>query len=419
MSKSPDNNTIRELQEDTKQLEPNSLNIPSSPKTPKEPPALHLSLIQTIKKLRKAIAAQQPESKEVKREHEVLAIGDLEANYVALVEILRQAGYIKMATLQEAIRYGHPIKITEKGTQSIIVQTGDLFDRGTDLLLILKQLQILKKQGLNFRLLAGNHELYAISSLESEFVTNKDKSFFELVTRMINSIKDQPKPKRRATMDRLIEDELKKTQQSFTKSKELAAEVFTAWYIEGGYAVMQDIQEKYFPKESSVPLADIALKGQELLIAENGPFTDITRGLKAVEQIDDTLYLHAGIDNRWTKLIQSYGIEGVNKMLQAAIKNRQTGIFAYGKYKELFWKREAQISRFTAQILKSMGITTIIRGHVIQVSGEQSTTESNGILIVNNDIGINRRKPPRIGSITRRTDGQIIALHDNQPKKLL
>jgi len=351
------------------------------------------------------------ETAELPKRQEVLAIGDIEANDKALLKILEKSGYIDMRAPKESGEKKQ-VFVTEKGRSGTVIQTGDFFDRGSDLLRMLKHVQQLQRHGLDFRFTAGNHDLYALNSLCSPYVQERDPEFFRVVARIIEKLKDKPKRERRALMEKAINEEIRKTGATLDPgSRLLEAQIFAAWQLEGGDACTDEIQRNHFPDENNVPLSEVARQGYQLFF-DGGEFSGVMEGLSAIEQVDNVAYLHAGIDDVWAKeIIAKHGVEGANQLLRHAIRNQQLGPFAYGALKRLFWQRSDYVCEDTARILKQRGIDAIVRGHDVQKGGKQTISNYHDIQVISNDIGIGKTEIPNTGGTIVTSSGHIVGFH--------
>ncbi|OUM59719.1 hypothetical protein PIROE2DRAFT_29900, partial [Piromyces sp. E2] len=98
----------------------------------------------------------------------VVALGDIHGDYEKLVQILRHAKIINKKNQWIAKR-------------TILVQIGDLMDRGDDIIKILDLIKKLKKQAPQknsiVHLLLGNHEIYNLRT-NYFFTSSKDLESF-------------------------------------------------------------------------------------------------------------------------------------------------------------------------------------------------------------------------------------------------
>lgn len=236
-----------------------------------------------------------------------------------------------------------------KGDDSVVELLGDYIDRGETNLEVLDYLLNLKKQakasGGRIDLLLGNHEsllLGAIAGLEG---------YKDTWLRPNNG------------GDKLFEEVQKK--YKLTDDDE----------------VWEKIKEIFGPK------------------GEYGAFMN---SMKLVSQVDDVLYVHAGISEEWAEIIEEKGIDGINQMWSEAysdvIKGKTKEFYNitsdYGplwiRYEETIEKMsEDQITRI-AKSLKKRGINAIVLGHDILRHGPKihSGFEKHGIKIIASDVGM-------------------------------
>lgn len=130
------------------------------------------------------------EKQETVPRKQVLAIGDLDADFSSLVRILDKAGYI--AFTQNKNRQKQNIHLRQKGLTGTVVQTGDFFDRGQKLLTTLDFINLLRENGVDFRMTAGNHDLMALYALSCSSVGNADRDFYRLIKDISRICRYQP-----------------------------------------------------------------------------------------------------------------------------------------------------------------------------------------------------------------------------------
>ncbi|GEM_PF-2230926 len=330
----------------------------------------------------------------ITRPKEVLAIGDVHGDAKAFVVSLKESGYV---TIDPAVG----IRLTEKGKGTILVQTGDIFDRGEDVLQILDQIKMLKSQGADIRLTIGNHELMALEALTLDSLKTMDPHFMETLRDMSD-----------------LNSEL--GLRLLTGGMHPDAKRFFHWYFQGGRDVLSAVGKKYFPGRK-VDIADLIRKSQEIFLG-NGEYAETMRGMKAMTQIDDVLYVHAGIDDKWAKIIATEGVEGANQLLLDAFnKNdfRALNSTGTGEMAKAFWIRREELSAEAVAALQKRGIKAIVHGHDQIDAGVQIARESNGILVINNDVGMSRAYNGHHGGVTIDRAGNVVGFNGKAgPAKL-
>jgi hypothetical protein len=308
----------------------------------------------------------------------VLAIGDLDANDRILIHTLKDAGFLDTLP-SNTYPNKNRVVVTSKGLSSPVIQTGDIFDRGPHVLKTFDRIKSLQNAGMDFRITAGNHEIMALSALNTFSIKNNDPVYREYINEIqINSDYD-------SETQHFNHDLAKKLKHIDLQASD-DAHLFLYWYNEGGRFLFPEIQAKYFP-HSSPNLMKMINKARELFFETD--YVEIIQNMKAMEQIDDVLYLHGGINNTWARRISRSGIEDVNRIFQSYLIRGDLDPFVYDNdCRDLFWLRNGEVlTPYAAKVLKSLGINAIIRGHDRQENGIQSVVNLYGITVINNDIG--------------------------------
>jgi hypothetical protein len=307
------------------------------------------------------------ESTEIPRAQEVLSIPDTHGDHIAFRNALVDAGY---ATIE-----GGKIVLTERGKKAKIVHTGDFLDRGTKNIEHLNDLKLLKSlKGDDFVLLAGNHEVLMLAGLGGDF------------------------------------------------------QALVTWAQNGGSEVLSNIYKARTGKKYEVTnfkeACDIA---REMFVKDGGEYTDLFRGLKLMHQVDDVLYVHAGLNDHWITLMQKKGIDGVNKDFANMIKNNQFGPLAHENTPESapIWLRDWAGTLTPEQVaaLNDMGIRMVVHGHQPVKIGEQyKRVEKGGNVLhaVDGDLGISEGyRGSQKGGVRIGTDGKVVGQNKDGQKTLL
>lgn len=327
----------------------------------------------------------------------VLAIGDLEGDLVALIRILRKSGFVKAEKSNNG--EGSAIFATDiaKDPNSIVIQTGDIFDRGSKTIGLLRVINDLRSLGINIELVAGNHEVNALQALSVESVKDKDPEFERILKEMITHFRGYEEGDfgdnfLKAFVE-VSKNEIKarnrEIDDSVLKRKLDDVRKFAFWFLNHGDTVLLELREE-MKKEQGVqenpPFLDVVKHGYDMF--NGGEFDNLKYGLKAMKQESNTLYVHGGIDDNVASYIEQYGIDGLNQLFAEAVHSNNYEHFVYGGYlAAVTAKRGCEISPYAASVLNDLGIDVILRGHDKQSSGEQGVVESNGIVTINNDIG--------------------------------
>jgi tRNA A-37 threonylcarbamoyl transferase component Bud32 len=352
--------------------------------TPSEKP-IHKNISEQLEEIEnfnkiKASERRNKEKKayaEVYRPSDVVSIPDVHGDLAALHRSLRHHGLID-------------INNNWVGGDTVLVMLGDYIDRGPNSLGVLDYLVSLRQQvaaaGGRIELLLGNHEAAMI--------------------------------------------------------KTLLGTGSSSWFTNGGLKVIRELKKKYRLKN-----AEAAIELLRQMVFEKpdgsgvkGRYYELFRSFKVASQVDDVLYVHAGVSLKWAKILETKGIDQLNKDWQQALEDAKKGNFdALSEFSEagaartqgssntdkkggLLWndldreaaKLSAGETSQVARSLKSLGINAIFVGHSIQ-TGDLKFVQNfldQGLLLLGLDVGISKAYLGRRGGeLGDGLGGAVIAGH--------
>lgn len=289
----------------------------------------------------------------------IVAIGDLHGDYDAYIGLLKTAGLINN-------------RKRWRGDDTILVQTGDVPDRGPDTLKIIEHLMKLKKQaarkGGDVVTLVGNHEAMNMTG-DLRYVDPGEYAAFS--NRNSAALRDVV----------------------FTANKES----IEAYYLnEDGTLSSNEIKDRWL---EATPLGMIE---HQRAWRPDGEIGEWVSNNPAVVLIDGTIFVHGGISDKYAV----YSIEEINNMTAAALTDRSQDPASiindeYGPlwYRGLVQRAELEgdpvaleqfESRLTkeeeiALVLEKFGADRIVVGHTPSLTGIES---SHGGRLIQIDTGI-------------------------------
>lgn len=280
-------------------------------------------------------AQTAPDSCTITTKERIVAVGDVHGAYDRFVAILRAAGLI-----DERERW--------TGGRAVLVQTGDMVDRGADSRRALDLLRRLERDasraGGRVHALLGNHEVMRLLG-DLRDVSQEEYAAFRVGTSQ-------------ETRDRIYE----------RASTAAAAKAKAA-----GQSFDDTAYRQRFEQET--PLGAV-----EMLI-EFGPNGDYGRWLRTHDtmvKINDIVFVHGGINPATAAL----GCKAVNEMVRAelvasttatepnALSNSETGPLWY---RGLASEPEANIAGELNMTLERLGAKTIVIGHTVSGGGTIAT----------------------------------------------
>ena len=301
----------------------------------------------------------------------VIAIGDLHGDYERYIDVMESAGLVDS-------------KGKWSGGRTHLVQTGDITDRGADSRKIIDHLVKLKKQatkkGGYVHLLIGNHEAMNVVG-DLRYVSPGEFAAFE--TR--NSVRLQNMQWQR---------QVEWMQVNVPEFETIDLEAYRAEW------------------EQQVPLGWVEHRQAWSFNGEYGKWVEENQ---VAVQINDTIFLHGGISEKYCK----FSLEYLTEQVIAAMKNYDPSLTSIATdpmgplwYRGLAQEDETDIfSQTLDNILDRYGAKRIVIGH----------TPTGGVVwprfdqrVVANDTGIARHYGAHKGLLELTADGAIAIYGDQK-----
>ncbi|WP_111979931.1 metallophosphoesterase [Algibacillus agarilyticus] len=330
-------------------------------------------------------------------------------------------------------------KLTKIGKKSVFVIGGDCLDKGPSNLNLLRAIKKLFDLGAKVKLIAGNHDMRLLLGLRA-ISTPKDVTsehfFIRMGTKVIPLLKE--------VQQEFVTDT--DYEQITLTEQECKAELFPRdnWceaFSEAvktrlsGKAIENEIKKtskKINGFEASCAKYDltmrdvyvIAQKCQQLFLTKSGEFSWFFKKMQLIYKQASFVFVHAGLDDKISKLIDKKGIKKINKMYQ---KQTQSDLFTfyYGvvanvlrtKYRDAdFSLSEKGVNRLHRQ-----GIHVIVQGHVNRKQGQRLAFKK-GLLHVEGDITIDRHSRQKeglegvgAGATIIRPEGHVVGISNDYP----
>lgn len=339
-----------------------------------------LSVLQTLQITSTNDNDSLPPPKEyIQRPSPLYIVPDVHGDAAGFIASLRIAGLITGDSLEN-------MELTDLGTATDIIQTGDMVDRGHEVLEVFDIVKKLREKGAKIALTIGNHELTMLEILHSLAATNfSDKIITAAYTAYafseLSKVEGETAEQRQERHERHYPKE------------EIAAMLYH-WLIIDAGGTLQSVKDRYFHGNSS--LKETLMKAHELFLTPHGEYASLVNSFRLYEQVDDVLACHAGIDQKASHVLQDREWANLNQKFQNLLRSRD-----FKEIKRLFndflWYRKALQDKFPpmseddARNLKdSRGIAMIVHGHDQAEGKIQTISNVEDIIIYANDIGLSR-----------------------------
>ena len=301
----------------------------------------------------------------------VIAIGDLHGDYERYIDVMESAGLIDG-------------KGKWSGGQTHLVQTGDITDRGPDSRKIIDHLVKLKKQakrkGGYVHLLIGNHETMNVYG-DLRYVSPGEFAAFE--------------------------------SRNSARLQNLQWQMQVEW-MQANMPEFETIDLEAYQKEweQQVPLGWVEHRQAWSLNGEYGKWVE---GNQVAIQINDTIFLHGGISEKYCK----FSLESLTEQVIAAMQQYDPSVVSIVNdplgpvwYRGLAQEEETDIfSQTLDNILERYGAKRIVIGH----------SPTGGVVwprfdqrVVANDTGIAKYYGAHKGLLELTADGAIAIYGDQK-----
>lgn len=332
----------------------------------------------------------------------------------------------------------HEFELTDEGRRAVFVIGGDCFDKGPSNLRLLRALKSLIDKGAEVDLLAGNHDVRAL--LGFAYLGRREVKLAHLLVRM---------GKKSAPLFREIHDEYLRgsdAERTDLTSEQVRELLFPpeGWYDEFPPVAapmlseqkiqheLRRIREKTVEIEEEcarlgldLPMLHAAcLKARELFHERGGEFFWFFDSMRLARRFGSFLFVHAGVDDTVAALLQSEGIDGLNREFRRLMTENLFDLY-HGPLGNAFRTKYrdtdlALTPTGVAQMHKS-GIYAIVHGHRNVLRGPHMLMR-NGILNIECDSTLDRNTRRKEGlrgpggAVTMfRPDGTLCAISTDYP----
>ena len=307
----------------------------------------------------------------------VVAVGDIHGAYEPFVRILQAAGLI-----DHRQRWS--------GGGAVLVQTGDVVDRGSDSRRALDLLRRLEgeaeRAGGRVIALVGNHEVMGMLG-DLRYVSAADYEAF-----------------RTAESEELRE----RASVALTVRAESAARTTSERFDRDGF------RQRFL---SATPLGWVE---RQIAFGPDGQYGRWLRAREAVVKINGVLFLHGGINPAAAAL----GCEGINNTVRGELKELSTAGASLSTFLSLsedgpLWYRglaiesEATFANEVNRILARLQADAIVIGHTVSPNGRIATRFDGRVVQIDTGMLGGTFYPGGRASALEIQDGRFVAIYEN------
>lgn len=355
---------------------------------------------------------------------------DIHADADAFSRSLVASGGVRLTGSHE-----HAFEPTDEGRDARYVIGGDCFDKGPHNLRLLRAIAVLREQGAQVELLAGNHDLRTLVGLR--YVGHKEPRFAHLFVRM---------GKKTVPLLREVLEEYGPAGGSVPSEPALRELLFPdeSWYEAFPDAARDLVPPKKLAKEvvrirekiaefepacraQGLSLEDVyraVERARELFLDPTGPFGWFFEEMQLACRHGSYLLVHAGLDDVTAAVLRREGVDALNRWFHEMVREDLFELY-HGplgnafrtKYREI----DYPLTDEGARDVQGAGVYAIVHGHRNILRGQRIVLR-RGILNFECDasVDINTRRIEGLsgpgGAVTSfLPDGRVLGVSTDYP----
>ena len=306
------------------------------------------------------------------------------------------------------------IKLTGAGRKAIFIIGGDCLDKGPSNLQLLRSVRKLMDTGARVKLLAGNHDvrlLMGIRAMGLERDTTTEHLFVRMGPKVIPLLKEvhaQYLTGKKALSgipdNRECRRKLFPSAHWFDTFPKEAAWLMPEQTIERELIRMRKKVDGFEDacSDAGLSLREVyatAYKCRELFLKSKGEFAWFFRDMRLLYRAGSFLFIHAGLDDRITHLIEEKSTGYLNRLFRKQIKH-DLFEFYYGplantmrtKYREV----DMPLTYHGVERAYRQGVHAIVHGHRNRTAGQRIMLRQ-GMIHIESDVTMDRNSRSKEG----------------------
>ncbi|MGD2116805.1 MAG: hypothetical protein PVG66_00455 [Chromatiales bacterium] len=308
----------------------------------------------------------------------------------------------------------HAIKLTNAGRNGTFIIGGDCLDKGPSNLQLLRSIRRLMDSGARVKLLAGNHDVRLLMGIRAMSLP-RDPTTEHLFVRMGPKVV----PLLKEVHSEYLTD--KKALRGIPDARECRRKLYPSahWFDEfpkeaawlmSDQAVERELirmRKKVNSFEDACEAAGLSMrdvyatarKCHELFLKRKGEFAWFFRDMQLLYREGSFLFIHAGLDDRITSLIEEKNVAYLNRLFRKQIKHNLFE-FYYGplantmrtKYREV----DMPLTHRGVRRAYQQGVHAIVHGHRNRTAGQRIMLRQ-GMIHIESDITLDRNSRSKEG----------------------
>jgi hypothetical protein len=325
-------------------------------------------------------------------------------------------------------------KLVKPSREGFFIVGGDCFDKGPSNLRLLRCLNELSRKGMNFRFLAGNHDLRVLLGMRSIGAGRNEwnQHFFVRMgpkaIPLLREIHDEYLRGRRALKNIPGKKECRRllfpSEQWLREFPQRTAEFLSRSALERELARLGAKIERFEEncEKAGLGMREVyaaALKWQALFLHPGGEFSWFFDRTRLAYHYGSFLFIHAGIDDHIAATIRRKGLKCLNRRFRKKIRKDDLEFYYSAlvntirtKYRAVDWP----LSRKGTEMANAEGIHVVIHGHRNLYHGQRISLRKNMINFeCDTTMDINSRRKeglagPGAGVTIVRPEGIVVGI---------
>lgn len=354
-----------------------------------------------------ASAQQHVEWKWPKRP--IFFIGDPHADADAFIASLLATGGVTVSDGEK-----RKFKLTKLGRKAVFIIGGDCLDKGPSNLDLLDAVKQLMDSGARVKLIAGNHDMRLYMGIhamalprhpetEHLFVRMGDK-VIPLLSEIHSRYLQGKQLSKKIPDEKTCKQRLFPAEDWFERFPEHARHLMTDAGIKRELHKMRRKYDKFEQAclDAGFTMRDvyaIALKCRQLFLQPRGEYAWFYKKMQLTYRRGSFLFLHAGLDDAITHIIEKKGVARLNKLFRKQIKH-DLFQFYYGSLantmRTKYRNSDLSLSSDGVKRINRLGIHALVQGHVNRKHG-QRILHKQGLLHIESDVTLDRNSRSKEG----------------------
>lgn len=331
------------------------------------------------------------------------------------------------------------IELTKAGRKGIFIIGGDCLDKGPSNLEVLRSVRNLMRTGARVKLLAGNHDIRLLMGLRAigmERHTLTEHLFVRMGPKVVPLLKEihteylgDKKGLHGIPGLGKCRERLFPSADWFDEFPRKASHLMSKQSIERETSRMRKkvLVFERACNDAGLSLRDVyatARKCKKLFLEPGGEFAWFFRDMQLAYRGGSFLFIHAGVDDRITEMIERKGVAHLNRQFRKQIR-RDLFEFYFGplantmrtKYRDV----DMPLTRQGVVMAYRRGVHAVVHGHRNRTRGQQMMLRK-GLIHFESDITMDRNSRRKeglsgygVGVTIVRPEGSVIGISTDHP----